>query len=227
MLLELNQVETFYGASQALFGIDLHVEKGEVVALMGRNGMGKTTTVRSVFGLTPLRQGKVSFMGRNISAMQPYRIARLGLGLVPEGRRCFPNLTVTENLLASARKGEWTLEAVNELFPRLKERSQQQANTLSGGEQQMLAVGRALMTNPELIVLDEATEGLAPVIRLEIWKAVRELKRRGQSILVVDKTLSELLPVADRCVVLERGRTVWQGTSGDMTADIQDRYLGV
>lgn len=227
MLLELNQVETFYGASQALFGIDLHVEKGEVVALMGRNGMGKTTTIRSVFGLTPLRQGKISFMGRNISALQPYRIARLGLGLVPEGRRCFPNLTVTENLLASARKGEWTLEAVNELFPRLKERSQQQANTLSGGEQQMLAVGRALMTNPELIVLDEATEGLAPVIRLEIWKAVRELKRRGQSILVVDKTLSELLPVADRCVVLERGRTVWQGTSGEMTADIQDRYLGV
>ncbi len=227
MLLELNQVETFYGASQALFGIDLHVEKGEVVALMGRNGMGKTTTIRSVFGLTPLRQGKISFMGRNISALQPYRIARLGLGLVPEGRRCFPNLTVTENLLASARKGEWTIEAVNELFPRLKERSQQQANTLSGGEQQMLAVGRALMTNPELIVLDEATEGLAPVIRLEIWKAVRELKRRGQSILVVDKTLSELLPVADRCVVLERGRTVWQGRSGEMTADIQDRYLGV
>ena len=225
--MEHNQIETFYGASQALFGIDLHVEKGEVVALMGRNGMGKTTTIRSVFGLTPLRQGKVSFMGRNISAMQPYRIARLGLGLVPEGRRCFPNLTVTENLLASARKGDWTLEAVNELFPRLKERSQQQANTLSGGEQQMLAVGRALMTNPELIVLDEATEGLAPVIRLEIWKAVRELKRRGQSILVVDKTLSELLPVADRCVVLERGRTVWQGTSGEMTADIQDRYLGV
>ncbi len=227
MLLELNQVETFYGASQALFGIDLHVEKGEVVALMGRNGMGKTTTIRSVFGLTPLRQGKISFIGRNISALQPYRIARLGLGLVPEGRRCFPNLTVTENLLASARKGEWTIESVNELFPRLKERSQQQANTLSGGEQQMLAVGRALMTNPELIVLDEATEGLAPVIRLEIWKAVRELKRRGQSILVVDKTLSELLPVADRCVVLERGRTVWQGTSGEMTADIQDRYLGV
>ncbi|WP_221723912.1 ABC transporter ATP-binding protein [Ochrobactrum sp. SFR4] len=227
MLLELNQVETFYGASQALFGIDLHVEKGEVVALMGRNGMGKTTTIRSVFGLTPLRQGKISFMGRNISVLQPYRIARLGLGLVPEGRRCFPNLTVTENLLASARKGEWTIESVNELFPRLKERSQQQANTLSGGEQQMLAVGRALMTNPELIVLDEATEGLAPVIRLEIWKAVRELKRRGQSILVVDKTLSELLPVADRCVVLERGRTVWQGISGEMTADIQDRYLGV
>ncbi|MBX8827145.1 ABC transporter ATP-binding protein [Ochrobactrum sp. SFR4] len=226
-MLELNQVETFYGASQALFGIDLHVEKGEVVALMGRNGMGKTTTIRSVFGLTPLRQGKISFMGRNISVLQPYRIARLGLGLVPEGRRCFPNLTVTENLLASARKGEWTIESVNELFPRLKERSQQQANTLSGGEQQMLAVGRALMTNPELIVLDEATEGLAPVIRLEIWKAVRELKRRGQSILVVDKTLSELLPVADRCVVLERGRTVWQGISGEMTADIQDRYLGV
>ncbi|MDR0252061.1 MAG: ABC transporter ATP-binding protein [Brucellaceae bacterium] len=227
MLLELNQVETFYGASQALFGVDLHVERGEVVALMGRNGMGKTTSIRSVFGLTPLRRGKISFMGRDISAMAPYRIARLGLGLVPEGRRCFPNLTVTENLLASARKGEWTIEAVNTLFPRLKERSQQLASTLSGGEQQMLAVGRALMTNPELLVLDEATEGLAPVIRLEIWKAVRELKQRGQSILVVDKTLSELLPVADRCVVLERGRTVWQGKSGDLSADIQDKYLGV
>lgn len=227
MLLELNQVETFYGASQALFGIDLHVGKGEVVALMGRNGMGKTTTIRSVFGLTPLRRGAISFMGHDISAMPPYRIARLGLGLVPEGRRCFPNLTVTENLLASARKGEWTIETVNELFPRLKERHQQQANTLSGGEQQMLAVGRALMTNPELIVLDEATEGLAPVIRLEIWKAVRELKRRGQSILVVDKTLSELLPVADRCVILERGRTVWQGKPDALSAEIQDQYLGV
>lgn len=227
MLLELNQVETFYGSSQALFGIDLQVDKGEVVALMGRNGMGKTTSIRSVFGLTPLRRGKINFMGRDISAMPPYRIARLGLGLVPEGRRCFPNLTVVENLLASARKGEWTLEAVNELFPRLKERSQQQANTLSGGEQQMLAVGRALMTNPELIVLDEATEGLAPVIRQEIWKAVRELKRRGQSILVVDKTLSELLPVADRCVILERGRTVWQGKPDTLTAELQDQYLGV
>ncbi len=227
MLLELNQVETFYGSSQALFGIDLQVGKGEVVALMGRNGMGKTTSIRSVFGLTPLRRGKISFMGRDISAMPPYRIARLGLGLVPEGRRCFPNLTVVENLLASARKGEWTLEAVNELFPRLRERSQQQANTLSGGEQQMLAVGRALMTNPELIVLDEATEGLAPVIRQEIWKAVRELKRRGQSILVVDKTLSELLPVADRCVILERGRTVWQGKPDTLTAELQDQYLGV
>ncbi|MFD1226502.1 ABC transporter ATP-binding protein [Pseudochrobactrum kiredjianiae] len=227
MLLELNQVETFYGSSQALFGIDLQVGKGEVVALMGRNGMGKTTSIRSVFGLTPLRRGKISFMGRDISAMPPYRIARLGLGLVPEGRRCFPNLTVVENLLASARKGEWTLGAVNELFPRLKERSQQQANTLSGGEQQMLAVGRALMTNPELIVLDEATEGLAPVIRQEIWKAVRELKRRGQSILVVDKTLSELLPVADRCVILERGRTVWQGKPDALNAEIQDQYLGV
>ncbi|MBX8799589.1 ABC transporter ATP-binding protein [Ochrobactrum sp. MR28] len=226
-MLELNQVETFYGSSQALFGIDLQVDKGEVVALMGRNGMGKTTSIRSVFGLTPLRRGKISFMGRDISAMPPYRVARLGLGLVPEGRRCFPNLTVVENLLASARKGEWTLEAVNELFPRLKERSQQQANTLSGGEQQMLAVGRALMTNPELIVLDEATEGLAPVIRQEIWKAVRELKQRGQSILVVDKTLSELLPVADRCVILERGRTVWQGKPDTLTAELQDQYLGV
>ncbi|MGH6762001.1 MAG: ABC transporter ATP-binding protein [Phyllobacterium sp.] len=227
MLLELSGVETFYGASQALFGVDLQMAQGEVVALMGRNGMGKTTTIRSIFGLSPLRKGSISFHGRNISAMKPYRIARLGLGLVPEGRRCFPNLTVAENLLASARSGEWTISEVNNLFPRLAERSQQYARTLSGGEQQMLAVGRALMTNPDLVVLDEATEGLAPVIRQEIWKAIRELKDRGQSILVVDKTLSELLPVADRCVILEKGRNVWTGVPQKLSDELQDRYLGV
>ncbi|MGO4450296.1 ABC transporter ATP-binding protein [Phyllobacterium sp. TAF24] len=227
MLLELAKVETFYGASQALFGVDLAMAEGEVVALMGRNGMGKTTTIRSIFGLSPLRHGTIRFADNDISAAKPYRIARLGLGLVPEGRRCFPNLTVAENLLASARSGFWTIKEVNALFPRLAERSGQYANSLSGGEQQMLAVGRALMTNPKLIVLDEATEGLAPVIRQEIWKAIAALKQQGQSILVVDKTLSELLPVADRCVILERGRTIWSGLPGELTSEIQDRYLGV
>jgi branched-chain amino acid transport system ATP-binding protein len=159
--------------------------------------------------------------------MRPHRIARFGLGLVPEGRRCFPNLTVLENLLAAARGSEWTLEKVVELFPRLGERRDQYANTLSGGEQQMLAIGRALMTNPSLLILDEATEGLAPVIRQDIWAAIRKLKAAGQSILVVDKTLSELLPVADRCFVLEKGVTVFEGTPDRLTPDIQDRYLGV
>lgn len=227
MLLQINQLETFYGASQALFGVDLSIAKGEVLALMGRNGMGKTTTISSVFGLNPAKRGKVVFNGTDITKQKPYKIARLGLGLVPEGRRCFPNLTVNENLLASARHGEWTIEAVRKLFPRLEERGQQSAQTLSGGEQQMLAVGRALMTNPELIVLDEATEGLAPVIRQEIWKAIRALKNTGQSIIVVDKTLSELLPVADQCVILEKGVTVWRGTPDHLDADVQERYLGV
>lgn len=227
MLLHIDQLETFYGASQALFGVDLSIAKGEVLALMGRNGMGKTTTISSVFGLNPAKRGKVVFNGTDITRQKPYKIARLGLGLVPEGRRCFPNLTVNENLLASARHGEWTIEAVRKLFPRLEERGQQSAQTLSGGEQQMLAVGRALMTNPELIVLDEATEGLAPVIRQEIWKAIRALKNTGQSIIVVDKTLSELLPVADQCVILEKGVTVWRGTPDNLDADVQERYLGV
>lgn len=227
MLLQINQLETFYGASQALFGVDLSIAKGEVLALMGRNGMGKTTTISSVFGLNPAKRGKVVFNGTDITKQKPYKIARLGLGLVPEGRRCFPTLTVNENLLASARHGEWTIEAVRKLFPRLEERGQQSAQTLSGGEQQMLAVGRALMTNPELIVLDEATEGLAPVIRQEIWKAIRALKNTGQSIIVVDKTLSELLPVADQCVILEKGVTVWRGTPDHLDADVQERYLGV
>lgn len=226
-MFKIDQLSCGYGQSQILHDLDLHVAKREIVAVMGRNGMGKTTTIRSIFGLSPLRHGTVRFAGHDISSAKPYRIARLGLGLVPEGRRCFPNLTVAENLLASARKGFWTIKEVNALFPRLAERSGQYANTLSGGEQQMLAVGRALMTNPKLIVLDEATEGLAPVIRQEIWKAIAALKQQGQSILVVDKTLSELLPVADRCFVLERGRTVWSGVPAELTSAIQDRYLGV
>jgi len=226
-LLSLKGLETFYGASQALFGVDLDIREGEVVALMGRNGMGKTTTINSIIGLVRPRAGAISFGGEAIFGMRPHRIARLGLGLVPEGRRCFPNLTVMENLVATARGSEWTFEKVVDLFPRLGERRDQYASTLSGGEQQMLAIGRALMTNPRLIILDEATEGLAPVIRQDIWSAIRKLKAAGQSILVVDKTLSELLPVADRCFVLEKGRTVFEGAPAALTRDLQDRYLGV
>lgn len=226
-LLSIKGLETFYGASQALFGVDLDVNEGEVVALMGRNGMGKTTTINSIFGLVRARSGAINFAGKQVATMRPHRIARLGLGLVPEGRRCFPNLTVHENLLAAARGNEWTVQKVGELFPRLKERRDQFANTLSGGEQQMLAIGRALMTNPSLLVLDEATEGLAPVIRQDIWAAIRKLKAAGQSILVVDKTLAELLPVADRCFVLEKGATVFAGTPQQLTPALQDRYLGV
>ncbi|GLQ04844.1 ABC transporter ATP-binding protein [Sneathiella chinensis] len=225
--LTVRGLETFYGPSQALFGVDLDVNEGEVVALMGRNGMGKTTTISSICGLVKYGAGSIEFLGQDVGPLPSHRIARLGVGLVPEGRRCFPNLTVYENLIAAARPGDWTLERINNLFPRLKERFDQYANTLSGGEQQMLAVGRALMTNPRLLILDEATEGLAPVIRQEIWAAVRDLKRTGQSILIVDKTLSELLPVADRCVILEKGTTVWTGTPAELTTDIENRYLGV
>ncbi len=226
-LLQVSAIETFYGPSQALFGVDLEVGEGEVVTLMGRNGMGKTTTIRSICGMTPARAGRIDFGGAALAGLPPHRIARLGIGLVPEGRRCFPNLTVQENLVASARPGKWTLDAVKSLFPRLGERLRQYANTLSGGEQQMLAIGRALMTNPRLLILDEATEGLAPIIRQDIWAAIRKLKADRQAILVVDKTMDEVLGVADRCVVLEKGRTVWNGKSAELTADIQDRYLGV
>jgi branched-chain amino acid transport system ATP-binding protein len=227
MLLDVSNIEASYGASQALFGVNLAVAEGEAVALMGRNGMGKTTTIRAICNLTPPRAGSVRMAGTDLKGKPSHRVARLGIGLVPEGRRCFPNLTVHENLVAAARPGPWTLERVNTLFPRLAERHAQMARSLSGGEQQMLAIGRALMTNPRLLILDEATEGLAPVIRQDIWAAIRKLKAEGLSILVVDKTLSELLPVADRCVILENGKSVWQGTSAELTADVQDRYLGV
>lgn len=227
MLLDVTKIEAFYGASQALFGVDLSVAEGEAVALMGRNGMGKTTTIRAICNLNPPRAGAVKIGGTDTKGKRPHNVARLGIGLVPEGRRCFPNLTVHENLVAAARPGQWTLERVNELFPRLEERHAQMARSLSGGEQQMLAIGRALMTNPRLLILDEATEGLAPVIRQDIWKAIRRLKAEGLSILVVDKTLSELLPVADRCVILENGRSAWSGRPADLTTELQDRYLGV
>jgi branched-chain amino acid transport system ATP-binding protein len=226
-LLEVEGLEVFYGASQALFGVDLAVAEGQAVALMGRNGMGKTTTMHSICRMLPTRAGQIRFDGRDITGMPSFRAARLGLGLVPEGRRCFPNLTVTENLIAAARPGAWTLKRVRDFFPRLGERADQYALTLSGGEQQMLAIGRALMTNPRLLVLDEATEGLAPVIRQEIWAAIAALKADGLSILLVDKTLSEILPLADACVILERGQSVWHGPPEALNEDIEKRYLGL
>lgn len=227
MLLDVQDITAFYGSSQALFGVEFEMAEGEVVALMGRNGMGKSTTIKSICNLVPPRDGRVFFDGKETRAMPTHKVARLGIGLVPEGRRCFATLTVYENLVTAARPGLWDLERVIALFPRLGERRNQLARSLSGGEQQMLAIGRALMTNPRLLILDEATEGLAPVIRQDIWRAIRALKQDGLSILVVDKTLSELLPVADKCVVIENGRNVWTGTPDTLTTELQDRYLGV
>ncbi|MEP3275952.1 MAG: ABC transporter ATP-binding protein [Stappiaceae bacterium] len=226
-MLEARGIETYYGASQALFGVDLNISEGEVVALLGRNGMGKSTTIRSILRLTPPKTGSIRFAGKDVSALKPHRIAQLGIGLVPEGRRCFGNLTVAENLLATARKGVWNLSRIADLFPRLSERRNQSAATLSGGEQQMLAIGRALMTNPKLLILDEATEGLAPVIRQEIWAAIRQLKADGLALLIVDKTLKELLPISEHCVILEKGRSVWTGPADGLGDSLRNRYLGV
>ncbi|MEM8793478.1 MAG: ABC transporter ATP-binding protein [Pseudomonadota bacterium] len=226
-MLEVDRIAVFYGASQAVFDVSLIVPPGEALALMGRNGMGKTTTIRAVNGLTPAAGGAIRFGGREITRLAAHRIARLGLGLVPEGRRCFPNLTVSENLFATARPGPWNYDRVVALFPRLGERSGQMAMTLSGGEQQMLAIGRALMTNPSLLILDEATEGLAPVIRQEIWAAIRALKADGLSLLIVDKSLAELLPIVDRCTILEKGQSVWSGAPNELTDHLTARYLGV
>jgi len=227
-LLQLEQITAIYGASQALFGVDLTIREGEVVALMGRNGMGKSTTIKVISRLLKNPQGQVLFDGQDIGALPAHKAARLGIGLVPEGRRCFTNLTVRENLFASARPGEWDFARVHALFPRLEERGSQLAGSLSGGEQQMLAIGRALMTNPRLLILDEATEGLAPVVRQEIWAAIATLKQTTSlSILVVDKTISELRQVADSVVILERGVSVWHGTMDDLSAEVKDRYLGV
>ncbi|WP_372612653.1 ABC transporter ATP-binding protein [Aquicoccus sp.] len=227
-LLRLEHVSAFYGASQALFDVSLRLDQGEVVALMGRNGMGKTTTIKVICRMLKHRGGAVMLDGHDMARWPSYRAARAGLGLVPEGRRCFPNLTVRENLIAPARPGHWTLRRVFEFFPRLGERAGQMAMSLSGGEQQMLAIGRALMTNPRILILDEATEGLAPVIRKEIWAAIAELKRdTGLAILVVDKSLRELSRVADRGVILERGRSVWGGGFDRLDAEKRDRYLGV
>jgi branched-chain amino acid transport system ATP-binding protein len=231
-LLTVDKIETCYGLGQVLFGISFEVKAGEVVTLMGRNGMGKTTTVRSIMGLTPARAGSIRFGGEEIRELPSYKVAQRGIGLVPEGRQVFPNLNVRENLVATARAGNggrWTLEAVHELFPRLAERSDNMANQLSGGEQQMLAIGRALMTNPRLLILDEATEGLAPLIRAEIWRCLVQLKAQGQSILIIDKNVESLIRIADRHFLIERGRVVWAGSSKELAAapEIQHRYLGV
>ena len=226
-LLELEQVTASYGSVQALFGVDLTLDEGQVVALMGRNGMGKTTTIRCISRLMRHSGGSIGFAGRDLGALSAPQAARLGIGLVPEGRRCFAPLTVAENLQVAARPGPWDMRRVCTLFPRLQERMGQVSRTLSGGEQQMLAIGRALMTNPRLVILDEATEGLAPVVRQEIWDGVRQLKADGMSILLVDKSLREIASVADSAVVLERGTTVWRGAMTDLTTDLTDRYLGV
>jgi branched-chain amino acid transport system ATP-binding protein len=229
-LLEIDGVETCYGQSQVLFGMSLRIEAGEMVTLLGRNGMGKTTTVRSIMGLTPARAGVIRFAGHEMRGRSAFRIAQFGVGLVPEGRQIFPTLSVRENLVATARgEGGWTLDRVYGLFPSLASRASNMGNQLSGGEQQMLAIGRALMTNPKLLILDEATEGLAPLIRAEIWACLARLKREGLSILVIDKNVQALTKVADRHVVIERGRVVWTGTSVELASstDVQHRYLGV
>jgi branched-chain amino acid transport system ATP-binding protein len=227
-LLELRGVTALYGASQALFGVDLQVSASGVTALMGRNGMGKTTTIRTICGLLPNRAGEIFVDGHEVSGLPPHRIARMGVGLVPEGRRCFAPLTVRENLIAAARPGQWDMARVTALFPRLGERLGQRAGTLSGGEQQMLAIGRALMTNPRLLILDEATEGLAPTVRAEIWAAISALRQEsGLGILLVDKTLKELETLADRGVILDKGRTVWSGPMTGLDAGLAARWLGV
>jgi branched-chain amino acid transport system ATP-binding protein len=228
-MLSVRDLETAYGRSQVLFGVSLEVPAGHVVSLLGRNGMGKTTTVRSIMGITRPRAGSISFEAKRLDSLPSYRIAQAGLGLVPEGRQVFPNLTVHENLLATARKGPWTLERVYGLFGQLKDRKANYGNQLSGGEQQMLAIARALMTNPRLLILDEATEGLAPIIRAEIYRSIEQLKAEGLSILVIDKDVKALTRVADRHYVLEKGRVVWSGTSAELSADtnVQHRYLGV
>lgn len=231
MLLEVHQLTGGYGSAQVLFDVSLSLGAGEVVALMGRNGMGKTTTIRNIMGLNRPWGGHIHFDGRAIQQRPAHINARAGLGLVPEGRRCFATLSVEENLIATARPAlsadGWRLSDVEALFPVLGERSTQSASTLSGGEQQMLAIGRALLTNPKLLILDEATEGLAPVIRQQIWAALRMLKAKGQSILLVDKSLKEMASVADRAVLLEKGRSVWTGEFGALSDDLQRQYLGV
>jgi len=225
-LLHIEGLQAGYGAVPVLFDVSLDLAPGQVLALMGRNGMGKSTTIKSICRMIP-SQGTLRFDGRDLHALPSHRAARLGLGLVPEGRRCFASLTVLENLAAAARPGPWSRAAVGRLIPRLAERGTQLAASLSGGEQQMLAIGRALMTNPRLLILDEATEGLAPLVRAEIWDAIAELKEAGQSILIVDKSLRDLRKLADSAVILERGRSVWSGPMRGLDDDTAHRLLGV
>jgi branched-chain amino acid transport system ATP-binding protein len=234
-LLKVSNLHASYGRAQVLFGVDISVSKGEVVTLLGRNGMGRSTTIKCLFGLLQSSNGLIEFKGQRVDNLPSFQIARKGLGLVPEGRQVFPNLTVEENLIATARDNKdsqlkpWTLERVYQFFPRLRERQKNLGSQLSGGEQQMLAIGRALMTNPSLMVLDEATEGLAPLIRTEIWNALSELKAEGLSLIVIDKNLGPLLDLADRHFVMEKGKVVWAGNSNELKADarIVHEYLGV
>lgn len=233
-MLEIDTIESFYGSSQALFGVSLAIGEAEVVTLLGRNGMGKSTTIRSIIGLTPARRGTITFQGKRIEGWPSYRIARLGLGLVPEGRQIFANLTVRENLIATAanRRGTenpYATQDILDIFPRLEERLGHYGNQLSGGEQQMLAIGRALMTNPHLLILDEATEGLAPLIRQEIWRGLAILKGKGLAILVIDKNLESLMAIAERHYIMEKGRVVWSGSTTELRDNraLQERYLGV
>jgi branched-chain amino acid transport system ATP-binding protein len=233
-LLAVEGLQASYGHAQALFDITFDVQRGEVVTLLGRNGMGRSTTIKCLFGLLPAKAGTITFGGERTNGLPSYKVARKGLALVPEGRQVFPNLTVEENLVATARKGlgiteKWTLKRVYGFFPRLEERRVNLGSQLSGGEQQMLAIGRALMTNPNLLVLDEATEGLAPIVRTEIWKALAALKNEGLALIVIDKNVSALLDLAKRHFVLEKGRVVWQGGSQALRAEpaIIHQYLGV
>jgi len=233
-LLEVESIECAYGASQVLFGMSLAVNEGEVVTLLGRNGMGKTTTVRSIMGLMRPRNGAIRYRGEAIHGQPAYKVAQRGIGLVPEGRQIFPNLSVFENLVATAAnrtgaKNPWTLDKVFALFPALATRRDNAGTQLSGGEQQMLAIARALMTNPGLLILDEATEGLAPLVRAEIWRVLAELKGQGQSILLIDKNVDALTRLADRHAIIEKGQAVWTGTSDQLraNAELQHRYLGV
>jgi len=233
-MLELESVETFYDAIQALFGMSLSCEEGQVTTLLGRNGMGKTTTVGSIMGTLASRGGEIRFDGEIINGRPAFEVAQLGIGLVPEGRQIFPNLSVRENLIAtaanySASDDPWTLDKVLEFFPRLRDRLSNQGSQLSGGEQQMLAIGRALMLNPRLLILDEATEGLAPLIRQEIWRRLEQLKQSGLTILLIDKNIDEMAQIADRHFIIEKGRVVWQGDSSELSADadLKARYLGI
>ena len=230
-MLEVDALAAAYGQSQVLFGVSFDVRPGEAVTLLGRNGMGKTTTVRSIMGMMPIRGGTITFQGKPLNGLPSYRVAQAGLGLVPEGRQVFPNLTVRENLVATAarRSGPWTLERVFALLPQLAGRRGHFGSQLSGGEQQMLAIGRALMTNPRMLILDEATEGLAPLVRVEIYRAIEGLKASGLAILIIDKDLRALTRIADRHYVLEKGRVVWSGGSLELVQnrEVQHRYLGV
>ena len=226
-LLSLSSLKAYYGESQALFDVNLEINEGEIVALMGRNGTGKSTTVKSIFQMIPTK-GELLFSGKNLSKLKSFQISRLGAGLVPEGRRIFGQLSVKENLIAASREGRWNLEEINNLFPKLKERTGQVASSLSGGEQQMLAIARALMTNPRLLILDEATEGLAPIIRQEIWSAIKTLRSdTGLAILIIDKSIMELRQICDRVVILEKGRTVWRGNIDQLSNEVTQEFIGV